>query len=97
VPFRVYDLQIDDGNEGEFGRHGVSEREVRQVLDNAPIFLPNRRGHAARMLMIGPTFGGRFLTVPLAPTHDETLWRPATAWDSDAEELVKYQRATPRR
>lgn len=76
---RVYDLDIDDGNADEAARHGVSEREMRQGLDNAPVFKPNKKGHEAPVVMIGPTFGGRFLTIPLSLTWDETRWRPATA------------------
>ena len=51
---RIFDLQIDDWNADEAGRHGVSEREIRQVLDNEPVFLPNKRGHRAPIIMIGP-------------------------------------------
>jgi len=92
---RIFELQIDDWNADEAARHGVSERELRQVLDNAPVFISNKKGHRAPIVMIGPTFGGRLLTVPLSPTDIETVWRPATAWDSSAGEASRYHAALP--
>ena len=53
----IYDLEFDEWNEGEMARHGVSAREVRQVLDNDPRFFPNQKRHAARIVMIGLTDG----------------------------------------
>jgi hypothetical protein len=93
VHVSISELQIDDWNADEASRHHVSEREIRQVLDNEPIFLPNKRGHEAPIVMIGPTFGGRMLTIPLSPTAIEGLWRPATAWDSSSGERARYQSA----
>jgi len=91
MPLRVDELEFDDWNEQEFSRHHVTAREIREVLDEQPVFVPNKRPHAARILMIGPTRGGRFLTVPLAELPVEGLWRPATAWDSSPEELARYR------
>lgn len=94
---RVYELQVDDWNAEEAGRHGVSEAEIRQVLDEDPIFLPNKKGHRAPLVMIGPTAGGRFLTIPLGPIDAEGVWRPATAWDSSKGERARYDAACSRR
>ena len=93
VRVRIFDLQIDDWNAEEAARHGVSEREIRQVLDGEPVFLPNKRGHRASIIMIGPTYGGRMLTIPLAPTDIDEVWRPATAWDSSPGECKRYEAA----
>lgn len=97
MPLKVWDLQFDDDNEGEFARHGVMVAEIRQVLDGEPVFFRNRRQHAAAILMVGPTYGGRFLTVPLATTMVEGLWRPATAWESDQNERLRYTAQRPSR
>jgi hypothetical protein len=90
MPLKVWDLQFDDDNEAEFGRHHVSAHEILQVLDSAPVFFRNRKRHSATILMVGPTNGGRMLTVPLAPLPIEGVWRPATAWDSDPDEALRY-------
>lgn len=90
---RVYDLEFDDGNLDEMHEHHVSEEEVWQVLDNQPGFFENKKGHEAPVVMVGPTFGGRMLTIPIKPIDEESgLWRPATAWESTADERLRYER-----
>jgi hypothetical protein len=71
VALRIYELQIDEWNKREYAAHGVSIDEVFQVLDKGPVFLRNSKGHAATILMIGPTGGGRFLTIPLQPINEQ--------------------------
>lgn len=97
MPLPVYDLQFDDWNEDELARHSVSAREVLQVLDGDPVFFRNKKRHAAQLLMVGPTLGGRMLTVPLAATEIGGVWRPATGWESDADETARYHAARGRR
>lgn len=90
---RIDDLQFDEFNEEECARHYVSAREILQVLDDGdPVFLPNKKRHASPILMVGLTHGGRMLSVPLVETDMEAVWRPATAWDSDADEKGRYYR-----
>jgi hypothetical protein len=89
----VEDLEIDDWNEVECARHGVTMREVRQVLEGEPAYFPNKKSGSATLVMVGPTAGGRMLTVPLSPTAIEGVWRPATAWDSSAHEANRYHAA----
>ena len=67
----VDELEIDDYNTAEMARHRVSPRDVRQVLNNAPRFFRNKKGRSATQVMIGPTDGGRMLTVPLARPPSE--------------------------
>ncbi len=86
----IEQLQFDEWNEAEFGRHGVTMREILQVFDGDPVFFPNKKKHRSPVLMVGPTWGGRMLTVPLAETEPSGVWRPATAWDSDADEILRY-------
>jgi hypothetical protein len=87
---RIDDLDIDEWNEAEMAAHHVTAREVRQVLNNEPVFLPNKKRHPAPLVMTGPTLGGRFLTVPIARTEVAGIWRPATAWDSNDDQLARY-------
>ncbi len=89
---KISELEFDDWNEDELWRHRVRAAEVRQVLDDGdPVFFSNKKRHAATLIMVGPTHGGRFLTVPLAPTAVDGVWRPVTAWDSQPEEQAKYR------
>lgn len=87
---KIYDLEFDDDNESEIARHGITQREVRQVLDGTPRFFPNTKGHSAALIMVGRTAGGRLLTVPLAPSALRDVWRPATAFDSNRREQSLY-------
>jgi hypothetical protein len=93
VDLEIYDLEIDEWNETEMARHRVRPIEAVQVLDGEPVFLPNKKPHAASVVMIGPTHGGRLLTVPLAPTARPGVWRPATAWDASDGERARYRNA----
>ena len=92
----IYDLQIDDANATEMARHHVRAGEAFQVLAGQPVYLPNKRERAAALVMIGRTVGGRWLTIPLAPTGTHGIWRPVTAWDSSAAELARYRSARRR-
>ena len=94
---RVFDLEIDEWNESECARHGVdADTELFEVLDEKPVFLPNKGRHRAPMVMIGPTSSGRLLTVPLVPTDRDGVWRPATAWPSSQSERSRYEKAKSR-
>ena len=88
----IVDLQIDEGNAAEMARHNVTAEEVQQVLSNAPRFLRNKGRRGATHVMIGPTYGGRLLTVPVAPTSVDGMWRPATAYDSSTGDRTRYVR-----
>lgn len=96
MALKIYELEFDEFNEDELAQHGVRAVDVRQVLDNEPVVLPNKKGRAADWIMIGPTYGGRFLTVPIASLSVEGMWRPVTAWNSEPEEIAKYHAARRR-
>jgi hypothetical protein len=93
---QVFEFEFDDGNEEEMARHGVRPLEVLQVLDLRPAFFRNKKKHAATLIMVGPTDGGRFLTVPIAPTPVQGRWRPVTAWGSSTGEMTRYNVARNR-
>lgn len=63
----VDDIEIDDYNESEMNRHGVSVREVLQVLEGKFELLRNANKHDATYLMVGKTRAGRWLTIPIVP------------------------------
>lgn len=88
----VAELVIDEHNRSEMARHGVAHHEVDQLLWNRNVIVPNRRGRAGSMLLVGETDGGRLLTVPLVPTPDPTTWRPATAFDASPHQRWLFDR-----
>jgi hypothetical protein len=52
-------LILDDHNVAEMRRHGVSGREVEQMISNRHITAANPRGEPGSILLIGETDGGR--------------------------------------
>jgi len=80
VAFEVRALSWDDQTEAHIAEHGVTPREVNQMVENPHILLRNRRGTRAPVLLIGRTHGGRVLSVPMAKTRDPGVWRPITAF-----------------
>ena len=90
----ITEFLIDDTNEDEFAKHGLSQVQVLQVLENPHIVGRNRRTdiHRATHLVIGRDNGGSPVTIPIEPNHLPNLWRPVTAWPSgkwDYAELEK--------
>lgn len=88
----VADLITDEHNVAEMARHGVTHREVGQLIWNRSVISESPRGEAGSVLLIGETNGGRLLTVPLAPTDDPTTWRPATAYDASRHHRALFDR-----
>lgn len=74
--------------------HGVTPEEVRQLTEGDRIVIRNPRPRVeGSILMIGPTRGGRVLTVVLNPEPaDEGSWHVRTAWDASTAQLRRYRR-----
>lgn len=74
--------------------HAVTPEEVRQVTDGDRIVIKNPRPRVdGSVLMIGPTHGGRILTVVLNPEPaDAGAWHVRTAWDASPAQTRRYQR-----
>jgi hypothetical protein len=92
---QVDDFAIDEVNEEKFERHGVTVREVLQVLHGGEFRMfrnKGRRSENAAYVIIGVTLGGRFLTIPVDSTPIPGQWRPRTAWESSASEQMSYSR-----
>lgn len=85
-------IEVDDDNESEMNRHGVSVREVLQVVDGDFEVLRNAKAHDAPYLMIGATLAGRWLTIPITPTGQPGVWRPATAFPARQADRAKLKR-----
>jgi hypothetical protein len=77
---RITAFAFDDQNEAKFAAHGISARQVFQVLGNEHIILRNRKERRGSYLVIGRDDGGQCLAIPVTATADRTVWRPITAW-----------------
>jgi uncharacterized DUF497 family protein len=93
VPVEIRALVWDDVNEAHLAKHGVSVREVAQMLSNPHVIVRNRKQRSTRRLLIGSTHGGRMLTVPLAQTADQSTWRPVTAFPATRAQQQVLARA----
>jgi uncharacterized DUF497 family protein len=56
-------LDFDDGNESELAGHQITPMDVYQLLENDPVWVPNKKKRAGVWLAVGFTDGGRALTV----------------------------------
>jgi hypothetical protein len=87
-------LSFSETTVAKLAGHGITPEEVRQVNDGDRIVIRNPRPRVeGSVLMIGPTHGGRILTVVLNPEPaDAGAWRVRTAWDASAAQIGRYQR-----
>ena len=87
----ILEFEFDDANEPKFAAHGVSTSEVMQVLQGDFRVFRNKRHATGTYLLIGRTYGGRLLTIPVLETMTSGRWRPITAWDSSPGEVTRYR------
>jgi hypothetical protein len=91
TPEAITNLLIDDDNEDKFAAHGLSARQIVQVLASPYLIVPNRRGRSAPYLLIGVDFGGACIAIPIEATHDPGVWRPKTAWRCKDSERARLE------
>ncbi len=74
--------------------HAIGPEEVRQVSDGDRVVIANPRPRVdGSVLMIGPTHGGRVLTVVLNPEpSDAGAWHVRTAWPASPAQIGRYRR-----
>ena len=79
----------DEGNLNHIARHNVRRAEAEEVILNGFVEIDYQvMGGEERLLVIGQTNSGRFLT--LLWTERSGAVRPITAWDSTGEEEAQY-------
>ena len=76
----VHTFAFDDENIEKFASHGLTERQVDQVLDSPFVHYRNRSHRRADRLLIGRDHGGQCIVLPIEPTRISGVWRPVTAW-----------------
>ena len=79
--------------EETFWSHGITRRQVEEVLQNRFVVTITRKDRAAGHLAIGRDNNGRCLTIPVVPTDDPVIWRPITAWPCKPGEAAKLRQA----
>jgi uncharacterized DUF497 family protein len=92
VTLDIAELEVDDGNEAEMAKHGVSAREIFQLLDSRIVVMRNKKSRAADYQMIGQTHGGRVLIAPIVASAVEGRWRPITARNATKPEKARYEK-----
>jgi uncharacterized DUF497 family protein len=89
-PRHAEDVHFDEGNESELAAHGITASEAVELLNNDPVWAPNKKGRTALWLAVGYTDAGRALTVPATYDESRAMVRPVTGWDSTDGEKAKY-------
>lgn len=87
---RIDGLLFDDENEAKFAAHNVTVEEAQEVFDLEPRYYRNRRRRRASHVMVGPTFRGRVLVVPIE-RWGGGLWRPVTALEPTIAQEQTYR------
>ena len=88
----VNDFLIDSDNAEKFAMHGLTFRQVQQVLDDQIYVGRNKRGQRTPVVVIGRDHGGLCITIPVEPTLEEDVWRPVTAWPCSKNEEDRLEK-----
>lgn len=86
---RILELIVEPGRVDHIARPGVTVDEVEEVVFGNPFV---RRTRLGRFILIGQTFGGRYLAVFLAP-RGRGVYGLVTARDADDAERRAYRRS----
>jgi hypothetical protein len=91
---RIALLIINARGLAKLASRGISPSEVEQVRRNGPYVPANPHPRVPdSRLMIGPTDGGRMLTLVIQPdANDPGAWHVMTGWPSTTRERNAYQR-----
>lgn len=93
MPDVVRELLLTVAAIKKLGTRGISEREVRQLVDNRYVIGANRgrrqrsaRKTRTRRIVVGRTDGGRVLALVVQRTLEPTSWTVVTGWSSTKRE-----------
>lgn len=89
-PREAESWEWDEDNESELAAHFISVDEVDQVWAEGPEWVRNRKHRSGDYKMLGPTFGGRLLTIVVRYNPDRRINRAITGWDSTDGEKTRY-------
>ncbi|HEU5316530.1 MAG TPA: hypothetical protein VFX49_10495 [Chloroflexota bacterium] len=87
----IGELWWEEHNLIELAGHRITRGEVESVVDNDAWVAYVHPRYPEQVRVIGPTSGGRFLTVVLEPEEEPGVWRPVTGWDATPGERQYYR------
>ncbi len=90
-PTTVADFEVSERAQSKMWDHGISVRQLYELIANRYVFTRNRKNRAADWLLIGRDDSGRCIVIPVLPTEDPYVWRPVTAWDCKRSEAAKLR------
>lgn len=89
----IIDFDWDDGNWPKCGKHGVSRKEIEEVLLGEPMVMEDPHPTESRMRAIGKTEAGRY--VFLVFMYRDVQWqqklRPISARYMHQKEIDYYE------
>lgn len=88
----IHAFVLDEENIEKFASHGLTERQIDQVLDSPFLHYRNRSNRRAERLLIGRDHGGQCIVVPIEPTRVSDVWRPVTAWPGSDADKARLKR-----
>ena len=91
MPIRIREFAISERAAEKFWTHGITRRQVEEIVLNRVVVTINRKNRAAGHLAIGRDNNGRCIAVPVLPTDDPDIWRPVTAWYCKSGEAAKLR------
>lgn len=93
---KIASFDWDDGNWPKCGKHGVSRKEIEQVLLDGPAVMPDPNPNEPRLRAIGKTDAGRdvFLVFMFRDVDGQTLLRPISARYMHKKEVEHYESQT---
>lgn len=87
----IREFTINERAADKFWVHGLTRRQVEEVLLNRFVVTINRKDRAAQYLAIGRDNNGRCITIPVVATDEPSVWRPITAWYCKPGEAAKLR------
>ena len=84
----IDDFIFDTENEAKFAAHGISARQVWDLLEHKYNLKRNRKGRRGLYLIIGRDESGNCIAVPIEATADTGIWRPISAWPCKSSEVA---------
>ena len=73
--------------------HGITQDEVLEVIELDWWVVYVHPDYPEQVRIVGPTRGGRLITVALDPTDQPELWRPITGWEATRGETEYHREA----